>query len=309
MFGEDIGQVKLNTPLSNYSTWRIGGPADAVVEPSGAEELSRVLRATSENKLPAIVIGDGSNILFADEGFRGVVIHISRAMSDVSIDGEIVRAQAGAAMPRLARTAAVVGLSGLEHTAGIPGTLGGLVAMNGGSLRQYIGQVVETVCCLDETGRAMELTAAECEFSYRHSIFLNKPWIITDVVMRLQQANRDGIARQMLDILRERRQKYPRRIPNCGSVFKSDTALHKKCGPPGWIIEQVGLKGLRIGAAEVSTQHGNFILNTANATAADVLELIATIRSRVHEKQGVWLECEVRYIRPDGQIIPAHLAV
>lgn len=278
-----------------------------LVEPSGAEELSPVLEHASKNSIPVVVIGYGSNVLFADEGFRGIVVHIGRAMSGVSIDGDVIRAQAGVAVPRLARRAMLAGLTGIEHTAGIPGTLGGLAAMNGGSLRQSIGQVIERVRCLDEKGRIMEFDAADCEFSYRHSIFLDKPWIVTDVVMRLEREDKNEIGQRMLEILRQRRQKYPRRIPNCGSVFKSDTELHKKCGPPGWIIEQAGLKGLRVGGAEVSTQHGNFILNRNNATAADVLKLIHTIRTRVHEKFGVWLECEVRYISPDGEISPAHL--
>jgi len=155
----------------------------------------------------------------------------------------------------------------------------------------------------------MELAPAECAFSYRYSIFLDKPWIVTDVVLKLQRQECHVIQDRMLAILRERRHKYPRRIPNCGSVFKSDTDLHARCGPPGWIIEQTGLKGLRVGGAQVSEQHANFILNTGSATAADVLELIATIRQRVHKKMGVWLECEVRYIRPDGPIIQTHLQV
>ena len=305
--GLGAGLVAYNEPLAAYSTWRIGGPADVLIEPTDAAGLSRVLTYAAENHIPTVVIGDGSNVLFADVGFRGIVIHIGRAMSDVSIDGSTIHAQAGVAIPRLARIAAVAGLSGIEHTAGIPGSLGGLVAMNGGSLRQNIGQVIESVRCLDRTGAVMELAAAECDFSYRHSLFLDRPWIVTDVVLKLEQKQRRFILDRMLEILRERRHKYPRRIPNCGSVFKSDAELHKRCGPPGWIIEQTGLKGLRIGGAEVSAQHANFILNKDNAAAADVLELIQTIRHRVHEKFGLWLECEVRHIRPDGKIVQAHL--
>lgn len=304
---QGAGCVQLDASLSRYSSWEIGGPADVLIEPSGPEGLSRILHHIHTRRIPYVVIGDGSNVLFSDEGFRGVVIRIGRAMSKVAIEDNTVRASAGIAVPRLARLAGAAGLSGLEHTAGIPGTLGGLVAMNGGSLRMNIGEAVEAVQCLDEVGNTMELRGTACEFSYRHSIFLTKPWVVTGVVLRLQQGDAKEICARMREILRQRRHKYPRRVPNCGSVFKSDTALHEKCGPPGKIIEQVGLKGLLVGGAQVSTQHANFILNTGSATAADVLQLICTIRHRVHEAMGVWLECEVRYVRSTGEVLPAHL--
>ena len=299
--------IRFDAPLAEHTTWKIGGRTDVLVEPSGAEGLSKVLEYVRQNRVPYSVIGDGSNVLFSDEGFWGVVIRIGRAMSNVKIINDRIHAQAGVAVPRLARMAGVAGLSGIEHTSGIPGTLGGLVAMNGGSLRQTIGQVIETVRCLDESGNPIELAQADCEFSYRHSIFLNKPWIVTDVVLQLERGERNTICGRMLEILRERRHKFPRRLPNCGSVFKSDTELHKKCGPPGWIIEQLGMKGFSVGGAQVSTQHANFIINKGGATAADILELICTIRNKVHEKTNIWLTCEVRYISPNGEIAAAHL--
>ena len=304
---QGVGRVRFDVSLADYTSWRIGGCADVLIEPSGAEGLTKILGHIHQNRIPCIVIGDGSNILFSDEGFHGVVIRIGRAISNVTIADDRIYAQAGVAMPRLARIAGAAGLSGIEHTSGIPGTLGGLIAMNGGSLRKNIGEAVEAVCCLDESGKTLELGRADCEFSYRRSIFLTKPWIVTDVVLQLQQGERNTICGRMLEILRERRHKYPRRLPNCGSVFKSDTELHEKCGPPGWIIEQLGLKGSSVGDAQVSTQHANFIINTGNATAADVLELIRTIRNKVHEKKNIWLECEVRYISSNGDIAPAHL--
>lgn len=304
---QGVGQIRLDVPLADYTSWKIGGRADMLIEPSGAEGLSKVLEYICQNKIPYIVIGDGSNILFSDEGFRGVVIRIGRAMSNVTIENDRIYAQAGVAMPRLARMAGAAGLSGIEHTAGIPGILGGLVAMNGGSLRKNIGETVEAVRCLDESGKTMELGKPDCEFSYRQSIFLRKPWIVTDVVLQLKQGERNSICGRMLEILRERRHKFPRRLPNCGSVFKSDTELHEKCGPPGWIIEQLGMKGVSVGGAQVSTQHANFIINKGGATAADILELIGAIRNKVYRKTNIWLECEVRYISPNGNIAPAHL--
>jgi UDP-N-acetylmuramate dehydrogenase len=302
----DVGHIQTNALLSEHSTWKIGGPADVLIQPSNTDQLSGILQYVDENRLTYIVIGDGSNLLFDDAGFRGVVIKIGRAMSDCRIDGETVYAQAGIAVPRSARKVGLAGLAGIEHIVGIPGTLGGLVAMNGGSQRKGIGEVIKTVHCVDASGRMMELQASDCEFSYRHSIFLKEPWIITDVVLQLRQGDRSRILGEMLGILRDRRSKFPRRLPNCGSVFKSNSELYEKYGPPGKIIEDLGLKGFSVGQAQVSTQHANFIINRGNAMAANVLELIHIVRSKVHKKTGIWLECEVRYIATHGKIVPAH---
>jgi UDP-N-acetylmuramate dehydrogenase len=278
-----------------------------LIQPSNTDQLSSILQHVDENRLTYIVIGDGSNLLFDDAGFRGVVIKIGRAMSECKIEGQTVYAQAGIAVPRLARKVGVAGLSGIEHTIGIPGTLGGLVAMNGGSLRKGIGEVISKVRYVDRQGRIKELSNAECQFSYRHSIFLKKPWIITDVDLKLEKADRKEILSRMLQILRERRSKFPRRLPNCGSVFKSDPALYEKCGPPGKVIEELDFKGFSVGDAEVSPLHANFIINNGHASTADVLKLIHMIRNKVYEKTDIWLECEVRFTGSDGDMVPAHL--
>ena len=301
-----INNILTSEPLARHNTWKIGGPADILIEPASIEELAAVIACVREHHANCVVIGDGSNILFSDDGFNGVVIKIGRALSGCTIDGERIYVQAGIAVPRLARIAASAGLTGLEHISGIPGTLGGLVAMNGGSLGQWIGQAVETVRCIDPDGNIMELHPSECDFSYRHSLFLTNPWIITDVVLKLQLGESTQIIRRMLEIVRERRQKFPRRLPNCGSVFKRNLQMYEQFGPPGRVIEEVGLKGCRVGAAEVSHQHANFIINTGNATANDVLRLIALIRERVYKHTQLRLECEVRTITPTGQIHPAH---
>ncbi|MDD5458687.1 MAG: UDP-N-acetylmuramate dehydrogenase [Phycisphaerae bacterium] len=301
-----VGRIQVNESLRNHSSWKIGGSADMLVQPSNIDELSHILQYVTENKLSHIVIGEGSNLLFDDRGFNGMVIKISRAMSNCTITDDVVWAQAGIAVPRLARKIGLACLTGMEHAVGIPGTLGGLVAMNGGSQRKGIGEIIKSVRCVDTLGCEIELKGADCEFSYRDSIFLKKPWIITDVVLQLQQGDRKEIFSRMLDILRDRRRKFPRRLPNCGSVFKSAPALYAKCGPPGKVIEELGLKGFSIGDAQISPQHANFIVNTGHATAADVLALIGFIRSKVHKKTGVWLECEVRFVSSEGSIRPVH---
>jgi UDP-N-acetylmuramate dehydrogenase len=200
------------------------------------------------------------------------------------------------AVPRLARAAGLAGLTGLEHTAGIPGTVGGLAAMNGGSLGRSIGERIRTVRCLDECGRVVELDGGACGFAYRRSVFLDKPWVITEAVLELEKGDTAAIAGAMRGILRERRSKYPRRMPNCGSVFKSHPAIYARYGPPGKVIEELGFKGTRIGDAEVSRLHANFIVNHGRARAADVRALIGLIGERVYDKTGVRMECEVRLI-------------
>ena len=302
-----VGCILVDAPLRDHCYWKIGGAADILVEPAGAEQLSDLLRYVTEHTIAHVVVGDASNVLFADEGFRGVVIKTGRAMSGCRIEDNLIYAQAGIAVPRLARKAGAAGLTGLEHTVGIPGRLGGLVAMNGGSLQQGIGEVVRTVYGVDASGGKIELPGEACDFSYRHSVFLENPWIITDVVLELEQGERTDILRRMRDILRERRHKFPRRLPNCGSVFKNHPEIYEKFGPPGKVIEELGLKGFSVGDAQVSRQHANFIVNTGHARAGDVLELIKIIREKVHQKTTIWPECEVRYVSPSGYIQPAHL--
>ena len=147
---------------------------------------------------------------------------------------------------------------------------------------------------------------SDCEFCYRNSIFLQRPWVITDVALQFQKGQANQIHSDMLQILRERRRKFPRRLPSCGSVFKSNLILYEKYGPSSKVIGGLGFKGASLGDAQVSNQHANFIINKGNATAADMLKLIHIIRNKVHEKTNIWLECEVRYVSPNGKIVPAH---
>lgn len=288
-------------PLSKHSTWSIGGPADVLVEPDSLEQCSKILSFTEEHRIPRIIIGKGSNLLFDDEGFRGVVMKIGRELSHFSIDRATVRAEAGIAICKLARAAGLAGLTGLEHTIGIPGTLGGLIAMNGGSRRECIGDVISLVKAIDYSGRIHEISREECSFSYRSSMFQDAELVILEAEMHLERGDPSAIRADMLSILRGRRAKFPMNLPNCGSVFVSDAELYSRFGPPGMIIEQAGLKGLRVGDAEVSRRHANFIVNTGNARASDVIELIGQVRSAVHDKTGIWMECEVRYVTATGE--------
>lgn len=305
----DIGVCRLQEPLSRHCYWRIGGPADVLVEPTDAGQLARALALADRHGAPVVIYGDGSNLLFDDAGVRGMVIRIGRAMASLNIQNQTIEAQAGVWAPRLARRAAQAGLAGLEHIVGVPGTLGGLVVMNGGSLQQSIGDVIRRVQIVTRQGAIQNLSPEECRFAYRASALQGAEAVVVSARLELPPGDSAAIRTRMLEILRERRQKFPLKQPNCGSVFVRNLEMFDQFGPPGKVIEETGLKGLRIGDAQISHKHANFIVNLGAARSADVLELIRAIRRRVFDRVGHWLTCEARYVSPDGRIIPAHEAV
>jgi UDP-N-acetylmuramate dehydrogenase len=302
----DVGTVHFDEPLRDHGNWRIGGPADLLVEPHDTTHILRLIESTRSAAVPLVVIGDGCNLLFGDAGVRGVVMKIGRRMSRLEIEGERIWAEAGAWIPGLARTVGSAGLTGIEHVVGIPSTLGGLIVMNGGSLRRSIGEVVEWVDVIERDGSRSRLPQGECGFRRRTSRFQGGGAIVVGVQMRCERGDRQEIRRSMLDILGDRRRKFPLKLPNCGSVFVSGGDIYHRFGPPGAVIEQAGLKGLRVGDAEVADRHANFIVNRGRASAADVLETIDRVRRTVFERTGIWMDCEVRFVAPNGEIRPAH---
>lgn len=267
-----------------------------------------MVRFARRHGIPLLVIGQGTNLLFDDAGLRGIVLRLGANLSRLEIAGSRILAEAGVWVPHLARTAARAGLAGLEHTIGIPGTIGGLVLMNGGSQRRGIGEQVRRVWIIDQAGEERVLSPQECAFSYRHSALQGSGATVVRVELACPPGDPRRIRREMLADLRERRRKFPRKEPNCGSVFLSTAEMHASVGPPGRIIEQAGLKGWRVGAAEVSYRHANFIVNRGGATAAEVLALIAHIRRTVLAQIGFDLHCEVRYVTPQGELMPADQA-
>lgn len=302
------GQVREGVPLSSVSRWRIGGPAAVLVEPRSTEEAARLMAIMAERPEPLFIMGDGSNMLFDDAGFSGVVMRIGRTLSSFRISSTQVWSQAGAWVPRLASAVGAQGLSGLEHTIGIPGTLGGLIVMNGGSQRKGIGLNVREVLCADEFGNLFRLDGEECGFSYRTSALQSRRVAVLEATLELNIGDRKSIRAEMLKILRERSKKFPRKQANCGSTFLSNPVMYAHVGPPGKAIEDAGLKGLRRGGARFSPLHANFVVNEGDATAADVLWLIAKARRDVSERTGYLMDSEVRYLNPDGQVVPAHVA-
>lgn len=298
-------RVGAGISLAQLSSWQIGGIADCIVEPACIEELQQVIKVAKEEGIPKLVFGSGTNLLFADEGLRALGIRIGKHMAKTQIEGNTVTVGAGAWVPMLARKIGKAGLAGAEHIVGIPGTIGGLVCMNGGSARKNIGENVLSVTCVDSEGCAFEMSNSECEFSYRSSVFKQEKIqvIISRVDLNFpERGNPREIKRKMLKILAERNQKFPRKLPNCGSVFLSEPEMHQEIGPPGSVIEKCGLKGLRVGGAEVSTKHANFIVNVGGATAQDMVTLIGIIQKKVLEKTGFMLKTEVQYVSDLGTI-------
>ncbi len=301
----DAGLIwQADVPLKNLTHWQIGGPADFLVQPKNSAEALAALKIAKESGLNNFVIGHGSNILFDDAGFRGMIIKIGGEFSGCEISGVRVRADAGIWAPNLARSCAENGLAGLEHVSGIPGNLGGLLYMNGGSLRQNIGDRVVWVEFLNENGEIKRLSREECGFSYRHSVFQGKNWIILGAELELQLEMPERILLRIDEILAERNAKFPLELPNCGSVFSNNEKLYATFGPPGKVIDDTGLKGTRVGNAQVSYKHANFIVNLGGASSADIFELVKIVRQKVYERTGFVLRCEVLYISPDGYRAP-----
>lgn len=297
------GGVHLNVDLKQFSRWQIGGVADIMVEPSSIVELCRLRAFIAREQLPSIIIGDTSNLLFSDEGLRAVCIRIGGRLSSVKFDGETVLAEAGVWVPYLARCVMQAGLRGAEHVCGIPGSLGGLICMNGGSQRKGIGSAVIEVTAVDVSGVAFKLSQAECSFGYRTSAFqTNNAAIAVSRLYFQRTGDHAAVRREMLSILRDRNRKFPRKQPNCGSVFKSNPAMYAAIGPPGAAIEKLGFKGFRIGDAMVSPNHANFFVNTGMATSRDMVALITKVGDAVHEKTGYRMEPEVRFVTPTGAV-------
>jgi len=304
----DVGRVYRDEPLARHASWQIGGPADLLVEPVASRQVATLVRFAREQGLPLLTIGQGTNLLFDDRGVRGIVLKLGSRFARIEIGGGRILAEGGAWVPQLARRAMQAGLAGLEHTIGIPGTLGGLVLMNGGSQRKGIGENVARVWIVDADGNERSLRREECGFAYRHSALQGTGAVVVRVELACPPGDAREIRRAMVCDLRERRRKFPRKQPNCGSVFLSTAEMHATVGPPGRIIEEAGLKGTRVGNAEVSRRHANFIVNLGGASSRDVLDLIALVRRRVRERIGFELGCEVRYVTPEGTLMPADRA-
>lgn len=281
-------------PLSRVTSFHIGGNADLAVYPADAEAFAYALDAVVQAGVPYTVIGNGSNTLVRDGGFRGVVF-VTTDMRRVTIDGTRLTGGCGVLLGSVGTNASRAGLAGAEFANGIPGTLGGAVYMNAGAYGGQLADIVcETVCYDLDAKQVLHLDNAAQHFGYRHSVFMEKNYIILSATLQLTKDEPDAIRARMNDYLARRREKQPLEYPSAGSVFKRPEGHFA-----GKLIEDAGLKGLRVGGAEVSPKHAGFIVNVGGATARDVLELIERIREKVYAMSGVTLECEIRTIGED----------
>lgn len=299
--------VYRNVRLADMSWYRIGGNADVVVEPKDAVMISAVIKYLKAHNILYSIIGDTSNILFDDKGYRGVLVKISKNMGHVDFgeDG-FVRAGAGLYVPCFVRRVIAAGLSGCVHAIGIPGTLGGLVIMNGGSQRKGIGEQLVSVTIVDKEGEIKTYNKEECRFAYRSSYLQEINCIVVEACFKYEHGDKEALHAEGLSILVERRKKFPRKYPNCGSVFLSNPAMYPIVGPPGKAIEDVGLKGVRKGNAQISPLHGNFIINLGDASSNDVLYLINQCRKTVERETSFVMDTEVRFLPEDAFLRPAH---
>jgi UDP-N-acetylmuramate dehydrogenase len=290
------GPVRYDEPLSRHTSFRIGGPADAFVSPAGVEELARLFAAVRAAALPCFVLGAGANILVADRGIRGVVIDMS-AIRGCGVrpvaGGHLLTALAGTPVDEACNLALEQGLSGLEFLFSMPGSIGGSVWMNARCYGRSLSDILVTVDYLDEAGRRRSLESDPGLYDYKRSPFQEQPLLIVEAAVRLEQGDREEIRRRMQEHREDREAKGHFLYPCAGSIFKNDRRFGS---PTGRIIDSLGLKGERVGAAQVSELHGNIIVNRGGARAADVLALIRRIETRVRESLGFALEREVRLV-------------
>ena len=281
--------IKYNEPMKKHTTMRVGGPCDCMVEPSSIDEIQKIIEYAKKNNIKYYVIGNGSNLLVKDEGVHALIIKIANKFSGVEVNGEHIKAYSGCSVPKLSQIAKENSLSGLEFACGIPGSVGGGIRMNAGAYGSEMVNVVEKVGFLDEDGKLNEIDGKDANFTYRHSMFVENPkYIVVYAIYKLQKGNKEEISRVMEENMNSRKQKQPIEYPNFGSVFKRPEGYFV-----GKLVDECGLKGYKIGGAQVSTKHSGFMINTGDATCKDVLDLIEYVKEKVYEKFNVKLQEEV----------------
>ncbi len=280
--------IYLNEPMKEHTTFRVGGPADCLLEIVDKEQLSAVLHYLNLIGLPYFVLGNGSNLLVGDKGYKGIILHIRDNMKDVRVEGNMIIAQAGALLSQISKVAYEHGLTGFEFAAGIPGTIGGAVVMNAGAYGGEMKQVVQTVSVLDKNGNELNLNNDTMEFGYRTSSIKNNAFVVTEVNLQLSYGNKEEIKVKMEELSLKRRGKQPLEYPSAGSTFKRPEGYFA-----GELIMKAGMRGFSIGGAKVSDKHCGFIVNTGNACAADIYDVINQVQCVVKEKFQVNLEPEV----------------
>ena len=288
-FGSD--RVLLEEPMKRHTTFRIGGPAEVFVMPGNLEEVQRILEICRTEDLPYFILGNGSNLLVSDRGYRGVVIQLDRNFGEVKVEGTEIHASAGALLSTIAVAARRASLTGFEFAGGIPGTLGGAVVMNAGAYGGEMIDVLRKVMVMDQSGKVFEISAEELQMGYRTSIIKTAGYIVLGAVLSLKEGNLEEIKMLTRKLSEQRTSKQPLEYPSAGSTFKRPEGYFA-----GKLIMDSGLRGYRVGGAQVSEKHCGFVINAGDATAEDVRSLMKHVTEIVYAKFGVTLEPEVKFL-------------
>lgn len=283
--------VYLDEPMCRHTTFRIGGPADYFLVPESYGQIREILNICREENLPYFILGNGSNLLVSDLGYRGVIIQIFRNSNQISVEGEKIRAGAGALLSAIAAAAKNASLTGFEFAGGIPGTIGGAVVMNAGAYGGELKDVLCEVTVMTKDGEILTIPAEKLELGYRTSIIKKAGYLVLEAVLSLKKGDSEKIAAYMKELSQMRISKQPLEYPSAGSTFKRPQGYFA-----GKLIMESGLRGYRVGGAQVSEKHCGFVINTGNACARDVKDLMDDVIERVYEKFGVTLEPEVKFL-------------
>lgn len=284
------GKMIFDAPMKQYTSMRVGGKADVLLFPKDLGELKKVVKKSQEVGIPYYILGNGTNLIVTDNGIPGWVISLNRGFKNIEINGDEIKAEAGLPLKRLIRLSIKEELTGLEPFAGIPGTIGGAIRMNAGAWGVEIKDRIKNVTFMTPSGRIIERKRTRLQFSYRR---LNIPdsWIILKATFRLRRGKRDEVVKKIKSYLAMRKKIHPLRFPSAGSIF-----LNPRGHNAGKLIEESGLKGLRIGDAMISDKHANFIINLGEAKAREIIDLIKLIEKKVYEEKGILLKREVKIL-------------
>ena len=286
----DINDIKIDEKLSEYVNFKVGGPSDILLIPNSKEQVIKSIKICKENNIPFYLIGNGSNILVRDGGFRGVVLSLKN-VKNIYVDGEKIEAECGVMLKEVSDKAIENSLTGFEFACGIPGTIGGAVFMNAGAYDGEISKVIESAEVIDENCNIIRLSREELDFGYRSSLVMKKGYTVLSAVFKLEKGQVKTIKELIEDLTNKRESKQPLEYPSAGSTFKRPTGYFA-----GKLIQDAGLKGYSIGGAAVSEKHSGFVINKGNATAKDITDLIKHIQDEVKKQFGVDLHPEVRII-------------
>lgn len=284
-------RIFFEEPMSRHTTFRVGGAAECMILIEQEEELLKLIPYLNQIEEDYFILGNGSNLLVGDKGYRGVIIKLGEGMDRITVDGERILVQAGALLSKTAAVARDAELSGMEFAAGIPGSIGGGVVMNAGAYDGEMKQITESVKVMDKEGNILVLDNDTMEFGYRTSIIKNRPFIVLEVVLRMRAGKKDEIQAKMNELMAKRQSRQPLNYPSAGSTFKRPEGYFA-----GKLIMDAGMRGYRIGDAQVSEKHCGFIVNIGNASAADVREVIEEVQEKVKERFHVRLEPEIIFL-------------